>query len=282
MNVLAAREPIIDTHVHLWDLAHPKLTWNWVDTPDDHPILGNIDQVKMQAFTMRALEAEAKTTNAQAFVHVQAAIGSADPVDETRWLEATAGDVLDAHLAASPRYRGTRDFAVEPWLASGVEDAGMEAGLRELAKRGLLLDLDCEYPNMAAAARMAARHPELAIVLEHIGFPRRRDDDYFQAWQAAIKLLAQQENVVCKISGIAMTDPDFTLDSLRPWVLTCVSAFGPERCMIGSNWPLDRMFSSYPTIIDVYRELLSELSGEEQHEVLCGTANRVYSLNLDL
>ncbi len=270
MNVLAAREPIIDTHVHLWDLAHPKLTWNWVDTPDDHPILGNIDQVKMQAFTMRALEAEAKTTNAQAFVHVQAAIGSADPVDETRWLEemaadhprlagivghtdlreATAGDVLDAHLAASPRYRGTRDFAVEPWLASGVEDAGMEAGLRELAKRNLLLDMDCEYPNMAAAARMAARHPELAIVLEHIGFPRRRDDDYFQAWQAGIKLLSQQDNVVCKISGIAMTDPDFTLDSLRPWVLTCVAAFGP--------------------------------SGEEQHEVLCGTANRVYSLNLDL
>lgn len=295
---MSPSEAFIDTHVHMWDLSHPRLTWNWIDTSDDHPILGNIDQIKMRAFTMRALEAEARGAGAQGFVHVQAAIGSKDPVEETRWLEEmasqhprlaaivghvdlgqpAAGSEMDAHLDASGRFRGVRDFALEPWLAGGVEDSQMEAGLRQLEDRGLVLDVDCEYPNMAAARKLADRHPGLVVVLEHLGFPRRRDDAYFEAWSAAIKDLARAEGAVCKISGIAMTDPSFSLDSLRPWFMTCIEAFGPQRCMIGSNWPLDRLFSSYPTIIDVYRDLLSAFTPEENEAVLRGTARRVYRL----
>lgn len=298
MSVFDELPPFVDTHVHLFDLSDPTLRWDWVDTPEDHYVLGNIDQIKMRAFTMRALEAEARFSGVEAFVHVQAAIGSPDPVEETRWLEEMAqahptlaaivghvdlaepdaGDVIDAHLAASPRLRGVRDFAVEPWLASGEEVPAMERGLAELTRRGLLLDLDCEYPNMAAALAMARRHPELSIVLEHLGFPRRRDRDYFDGWSAAIADLAEAPNVTCKLSGIAMTDPHFTLDSLRPWAETVVAAFGPDRCMLGSNWPLDRLFSSYVSVIDVYRELIGSLTASEQDAVLRGTARRVYDL----
>lgn len=296
---MTALERFVDTHVHLWDLAQSNLNWNWIDTPDDHPILGNIDQIKMRAFTMRALEAETKGLDVEAFVHVQAAIGSVDPVEETRWLEQmagqhprlaaiighvdlqlpTTGDVIDAHREASPRFRGVRDFAVEPWLASGEENAGMEAGLAQLQERSLVLDLDCEYPNMVAARRMAERHEGLTIVLEHLGFPRRRDDDYFTAWAAGMRELASAPNVVCKISGIAMTDPDFTLESLRRWMLTCIEAFGPNRCMIGSNWPLDRLFSSYPTIIEAYQLMMAELAPAERTAVLRETARLVYALD---
>lgn len=289
----------VDTHVHLWDLAHPTLTWNWIDTQDDHPLLGNIDQIKMQAFTMRALEAEARFSGAEAFVHVQAALGSTDPVAETRWLQQMAerhpelaaivghvdlgfGDaeaVVQAHLAASDRFRGVRDFAVEGYLASGNLDAVMERGLRVLASHQLVLDMDCEYPNMATALQMARRHPDLTIVLEHIGFPRRRDDEYFHEWSRAILALAEADNIVCKLSGIAMTDPGFTVESLRPWVETCLDAFGPRRCMIGSNWPLDRLFSSYGVIAAVYRELIGYLEPQEQDCVLRGTARETYSLS---
>ncbi|MBB1482912.1 amidohydrolase family protein [Tessaracoccus sp. MC1865] len=297
MSIITDRLPaFVDTHIHLFDLSHPSLRWDWIDTPDDHYELGNIDQIKMRAFTMRALEAEARFSGVTSFVHVQAAIGSPDPVEETRWLEAMAvehprlaaivghvtladrdaGDVMDAHLAASTRFRGVRDFAVEPWLASGRNDPAMERGLALLTERGLLLDLDCAYPNMSAARRMAGRYPELPVVLEHIGFPRRRDKEYFDNWSAGIRELAQADNVTCKMSGIAMTDPQFTLDSLRPWAETCLQVFGPERCMIGSNWPLDRLFSSYDSIIAVYRELLGSLDREEQEQVLITTAERVY------
>lgn len=300
MNRAADSTPsgFIDTHVHMWDLAHPRLTWNWVDTPEDHPLLGNIDQIKMRAFTMWALEAEARFSGAEAFVHVQAAIGSPDPVEETRWLEEMAvshpalaaiighvdlvepdaGDVMDAHLEASDRFRGVRDFAVEPQLATGRVDVHMERGLAALEARGLVLDMDCEYPNMGAALALARRHPDLTVVLEHIGFPRRRDPEYFEGWSKALRGLAGAENVVCKLSGAAMTDPQFTIESLRPWLRTCLDAFGPQRCMIGSNWPLDRLFSSYDVIIDVYRDAIGHLEPGEQFAVLKGTASATYGL----
>lgn len=292
------RLPIVDTHVHLWNLAHPTLRWNWVDTDDDHPIIGDIDAVKMRAFEMRHLNAETRFAGVEAFVHVQAAIGSPDPVEETRWLtdmaqewpqlrgivghvdlgEPHAGRVLDGH-AESPLFRGVRDFAVEPYLAAGELDATVEASLASLARRGLVLDLDCEYPNMPAARALAERHPDLVVVLEHIGFPRRRDDDYAATWQRGITTLAAAPNVVCKISGVAMTDQLFTPASLSPWVQHCLEAFGPSRCMVGSNWPLDRLCSSYDVITDVYRAAVADLTIDEQRQVLSGTAARVYALN---
>lgn len=290
-------EPLVDTHVHMWNLAHPTLTWNWIDTPDDHPILGNIDSVKMRAFEMRHLEAESRFAGVEAFVHVQAAIGSADPVEETRWLTAMAqehpalralvghADLGGARLAEqlaghleSPIFRGVRDFAIEPYLASGEQARAVEDGLRRMTAERLVLDLDCEYPNMAAARALAERHAELVVVLEHIGFPRRRDDEYLAAWRAGISDLAQAPNVVCKVSGIAMTDRFFTLDSLRPWVRHCVESFGPNRIMVGSNWPLDRVVGSYDAIMNHVRALISEDSPADREQMLRGTAQRVYRL----
>lgn len=298
MSIAApALEPLIDTHVHLWNLAHPRLTWNWVDTPDDHPILGNIDPIKMQAFEMLHLEAETRFAAVEGFVHVQAAIGSADPVEETRWLTEMArehpllraivghadigttrlSEQLDGHLE-SPLFRGVRDFAMEPYLASGEQDRAVEDGLRLLAERNLVLDLDCEYPNMAAARAMAERHPDLVVVLEHIGFPRRRDDEYLAGWRTALADLAQAPNVVCKVSGVGMTDTRFTLESLRPWVRHCVESFGPDRIMVGSNWPLDRLCASYDPTMNHLRELIAEDSPAEREQMLRGTAQRVYRI----
>lgn len=289
--------PLLDTHVHLWDLAHPELIWNWIDTDADHPILGNIDPIKMQAFTMTHLEAESRFATITGFVHVQAAIGSPDPVTETDWLtemaqahpllkavvaqvdlaEPSAAETIDRHLA-SPLMRGVRDFAIEPYLASGERNDTMENSLARLAGEQLVLDLDCEFPNMPRALDLARRHPELTIVLEHIGFPRTRTDDYFDGWRAAMLELGTAPNVYCKISGLGMTDPRFTPDSLRRWVDTCVEAFTPERCMFGSNWPLDRLFSSYDAIATTVRELISGLTEEEQNRIGTGTAAQVYRL----
>ena len=293
----ATHAPMVDTHIHLWNLAHPSLRWGWLDTDEDHPVLGEIGPIKMRAFEMKHLHAESRFAGISGFVHVQAAIGSEDPVEETRWLTAMAADhpqlkavighvdlgradterVLDAH-SESPIFRGVRDFALEPYLASGEVDRAFEESLDGLARRGLVLDADCEHPNMLALLAMAQRNPNLTIVLEHIGFPRRRDPEYAAAWRAEVAKLAAAPNVVCKISGVAMTDQLFTAESLRPWVQHCLDAFGPERSMFGSNWPLDRMCSSYDVIMGLYRSYIADLSVADQQQVLAGTANRVYRL----
>lgn len=294
------RTALIDTHVHFWDLRDPDdgLAWVWLEKGFDHPVLGNIDNMKSDRYDIEGVWAEARFADVEAFVHVQAALGSSDPVQETRWLErmrstapvpfaivahadlgtAAAGAQLDAHAEASPAFAGVRDFAVEPMLASGETVAAFEESFAALAARGLVLDTDCEWPNMATLRGLAARHPDLPIVLEHIGFPRTRDDEYFGNWSTALRELALAPNVTCKISGLGMTDPRFTADSLRRWVETCVEAFGPERCVLGSNWPLDRLYSSYDAIMTLYREFIGTLSADEQTAVLAGNAKRLYRL----
>jgi predicted TIM-barrel fold metal-dependent hydrolase len=286
---------IIDTHMHLWETKHPELKWVWLDKDAMHPILGNIDAIKSVAFVLNNLWAEARFSNISGFVHVQAAIGSPDPVTETIWLTEMAktgpapmrivGDaalgkddaisVLERHMQ-SPLFVGVRDFNAEPMLASKTIIPTYEKSLVFMAKNKLVFDLDCEWQNMDQAIELANRHPDLPIVLQHIGFPRKRDDEYFKNWSAAVKRLGKTQSVTMKISGLGMTDPRFTKESLRKWVDTCVEAFGPDRCVLGSNWPVDRLYSSYDTIISFLREYISGLSATEQEKICNKNAKNLY------
>ncbi len=295
-----SREPIIDTHVHFWNMRNPDpgLAWVWLDKDADHPVLGNIDPIKMLAYDINSLWAEARFADVSAFVHVQAAIGSDDPVKETAWLTrmretapAPFTIVADAELGSddalrqldghceSPYFVGVRDFRSEPMLASGETIPQFEASLAVMAQRNLVFDLDCEWPNMAAARDLALRHPDLTVVLQHIGFPRSRDDEYFANWAEGMRMLAEAPNVTCKISGLGMTEPRFTAESLRRWIHTPIEVFGQDRCVLGSNWPVDRLYSSYDVIMDMYRDRLSELlAPDDQRKVLSENAARIYRL----
>ncbi len=292
--------PIIDTHVHFWNMRNPDpgMAWVWLEAEFDHPVLGNIDGMKHLAYNINHLWAEARFADVRGFVHVQAALGSTDIIQETRWLTAMAAAApvpftivadadlgsdealaqLDAH-SESPYFVGVRDFKAEPMLASGETNSVYEATLREMAKRNLVFDLDCEWVNMTAARQLADRHPDLQIVLEHIGFPRSRDDEYFGNWAAAMEHLASAPNVTCKISGLGMTDPAFSPESLRRWIDTPLEVFGADRCVLGSNWPVDRLFSSYDAIMGIYRERIEAKFDEVgQHKVLSENAARIYRL----
>jgi predicted TIM-barrel fold metal-dependent hydrolase len=296
-----SRDPIIDTHVHFWNMRNPDpgLAWVWLDKDADHPVLGNIDAIKMLSYNIDNLWAEARFADVSAFVHVQAAIGSDDPVKETIWLtrmresspvpftiiadtELGTKDALrqlDMH-GESPYFVGVRDFRSESMLASGEIIRRFEESLTVMAERKLVFDLDCEWPNMSAARDLALRHPDLTVVLQHIGFPRRRDNEYFTKWVEGMRTLAEAPNVTCKISGLAMTDPQFSPDSLRAWIDTPIEIFGPDRCVLGSNWPVDRLYSSYDVIMDIYRFRLSELlASEDQRKVLSQNAARIYYLS---
>lgn len=294
-----SRHPIIDTHVHFWNMATPDegMQWVWLEKEFLHPIIGDIDGMKSVKYDIEHVYAESRFADVSAFVHVQAAIGSTDPVLETQWLTRMRENApvpftivahadlgtddamrqLDGH-GESPYFVGVRDFMSESILASGDTNPVFEASLRVMAERGLAFDLDCEWMNMGAALELAQRHPNLEIVLEHIGFPRSRDDAYYASWKAALTEFAQADNVTCKISGLGMTDPRFTEESLRRWVDGCVEAFGPQRCVLGSNWPVDRLYSSYDVIMDLYRGYISGLSASEQAMILSDSAARIYKL----
>lgn len=287
--------PIIDTHVHFYDFSHPELKWVWLEPAFMHPIIGNIDAIKAQRYLVQDFRAESRFAGVEGVVHVQAAIGSPNPVTETIWLTEMAKTspipiriVADCDLGAansisqleehakSKEFVGVRDFKAEPMFAAKEINSNYEEALKWMAKKQIVFDLDCEWMNMPEARKLAERHPDLPIVLEHIGFPRERTDAYFQNWKKAIDGLAGAGNVTMKISGVAMTDPFFTKESLKRWVESCLEAFGPDRCVIGSNWPVDRLYSSIDPILGYYRDFISKLSVSEQEKILNKNASKLY------
>jgi len=230
----------VDTHVHFWDLEKPQLHYSWLQPGVLHPILGNIDEIKFSRFAAEEFQRESAGANVTKAVHVQAALGIEDPVEETLWLreQAESGGfpqaivayanlkdpnvegMLERHAAASPLLRGIRDFSEGDYLV----DPDFERGYAKLERFGLVCDLDCFWEKMHDARDLAQRHPGTMMVLDHAGFPLERTDEYFTNWKRGIRSLAEAENAYCKISGLAMGDNDWTVDSIRPWVLHCIES----------------------------------------------------------
>lgn len=289
---------LIDTHLHFWDQRRDDLRYPWLQPGVAHPILGDIDAIKSPLFDAAAFRAETRFAGVDKAVHVEADARPASLMSEPDWVAAVTTEAglqtaIVAHLdlgapaaaeqvrslASRPGIRGVRDFGLAGYLG-GTSDpaaaAAFGASLQAMAEAGLLLDLDCAWEDMAAARTMAQEHPQLTVVLEHIGYPRRRDDEYFASWSPAIRDLALADNVHCKLSGLGMTDRDWTVESLRRWVMTSLEAFGPSRCMFGSNWPVDRIASSYDALVTAFLELTGTCSASEQEGICSANAEKLY------
>jgi predicted TIM-barrel fold metal-dependent hydrolase len=286
---------LVDTHVHFWDQGRDDLRYEWLQPGVAHPILGNIEPIKSPLFDPSAFIAETRFCGVCKAVHVEADARSARPMAEPDWVRSVArasglptAIVVHVDLGAPSGpdevavlrqwrdIRGVRDFGTANYLRDPASHVGFEASLHALEEAGLVLDLDCVWEDMGAARKLAEAHPLLRIVLEHIGYPRRRDDAYFASWSPAIRNLALAGNVHCKLSGLGMTERSWTTGSLRRWVTTSLEAFGPARCMFGSNWPVDRIASSYDALINAFLELIGTCTSEEKEAVCSANAEALY------
>jgi predicted TIM-barrel fold metal-dependent hydrolase len=288
-----AKLPFVDTHVHFYDFSRDDLRWAWLEADFIHPVLGNIDGIKARRFVADEFIAETRFANVSKMVHVQAALGSENPVNETAWLQEMAdktgfphGIVAECHLADDDygevlerhsqfaNMRGVRDFGPGDYLI----DPSWQRGYRELAKYGWVCCLDSDPDHYHQAAELARAVPGATMCIDHAGFPRKRDDEYFAHWRSELAKVAACENAVIKISGLGMCDPNWTVESWRPWVSSCIELFGVERSFFGTNWPVDRLFSSYTDVINAYEGLISEYSEPEQVALFSGNAERIFSI----
>lgn len=285
--------PFVDTHFHLHDLKNPKLRYSWLEPDAVHGFLGDIDAIKPQHYWVEDYIAEIRFSNVPKAVHVQAALGIADPVDETAWVQRFAdafgyphGIVAECHLAepdaqsvlerhtAYPNVRGIRDFGPGDYLV----DPAWQAGFGLLGRLGLVSCIDTRPRHFPKIKRLAARFPDTQICIDHCGIPEERTDAYFRLWREGMQDLAEAENVSMKISGLGMFDRRWTVDSLRRWVLGCIEAFGPSRVVFATNWPVDRLFSSYPDLIDAYAEIIEGFSPDEKRAMFSGNAERLFRI----
>jgi predicted TIM-barrel fold metal-dependent hydrolase len=224
-------------------------------------------------------------------------------------LGAGVARVLDAHRAAAPeRLRGIRhsvawdaDGAVLDFLQSPraglLAEPQFRAGLAEVAAAGLSYDVWLLAPQLPELVAMAQALPELTIICDHVGTPlgigayAGRRDDGFAEWAANIRALAACPNVVMKLGGLAMpfagfdsfmAEPMATAEMLasewRPYLETCITAFGAGRCMFESNVPVDRGSCDYATLWNAFKLVAAGASEAEKTALFSGTAARVYRL----
>jgi len=147
--------------------------------------------------------------------------------------------------------------------------------LAELARRGLSFDLQLIPEFMADMAALLAKTPDLNVALCHAGSPYDRSAEGIAKWQDQLRPLAELPHVFCKISGLGMFDHDWTTDRFAPIVTTCLDAFGSSRCMVGSNFPVDRLYSDYNRLMTAFKTLIPE----DQHDAVFGsTAQKFYRM----
>jgi predicted TIM-barrel fold metal-dependent hydrolase len=116
------------------------------------------------------------------------------------------------------------------------------------------------------------------VIVNHAGMPTDRDDAGLKTWRDGLALLAQRPNVSCKISGLAMIDRTWTVDSLRPYVLQVIETFGPNRCMFASNFPVEKVHGSFGGFYEAYDAITADFGEAERTLLFGGTAARVYRL----
>ena len=230
-------------------------------------------------------------------VHVHAA-DPIRPVTETQWLQSVADDTGWPHAivgacdleapdavdviaaqAACERFRGVR----EPMSPQRLDADAAAGALAALAALGSTLEVRRHHEQFEPIDAIAGRWPELTILLSHACLPLERTPEELAAWSRSMRSLAARPNVICKISTVVgASQPEWSVASVRPWVLACVDAFGPSRCMVGSNFPIDRPYCTFTQLIDVYRQSVADLSAGERAAVMGATAARVYDLPVAL
>ena len=222
-----------------------------------------------------------------------------------------AAKVLEAHIAAgNGRFRGIRNSAsfdedsrvlgpLARYPAGLYRADAFRAGFKHLAKLGLSFDAWLLEPQLPDLIDLARAFPDTTIVLDHVGTPlgiasyEGRRPERFDIWRDNVRALAKSDNVNVKLGGLAMAFcnfPSFLSDppapsaqlaeEWRPYIETCIEAFGPDRCMFESNFPVDIGSCDYATLWNAMKRLAAGYSADDKTAMFSGTASRVYRLEL--
>lgn len=273
----------IDAHVHLWDRAlDPQ---DWIDPQTMAPIARDFDSSDLAAMLA--------STGLERAVVVQSSNSLAESVRLTRldptvvagvvgWVDLTA-DVepeLDRiREDATVSVVGVRHLVhIDPDPEWMLRD-DVARGLGVLDREGLCFDLVVRDWQLPQAALVSGRHEGLRFVLDHLGGPPGLGEDT-GAWAAGLRELARRPNVVAKVSGLisGLAPGSWRAEDLADRVSVALDAFGPDRLLYGSDWPLAELGGGAPAWRSAVDKLLAELSDAERERVFGGSAAEVYDL----
>jgi len=295
-----AADPIIDAHHHIWRLAQTP----WLNGPARPRIFGDYERLRRD-YLPAAFAADARRCGVERSVYIQINVAAGDEIEEVQWVQAAAdvhgyphgiigfadlaspklGETLDAqsrcrnfrgirqqlHWHENPAYR----FAAHSHV---MGDRAWRRGLAVLGERGLLFELQIFAAQMADAARLIAEFPRITFILLHAGMLEDASPKGWRSWRSGMRELAARPNVMVKLSGLGTFSHQCTVAQWQPIVRETVATFGAERCIFGSNFPIESLWTTYERIIAVMRECLAERSQSEQRAIFHDNAQRIYRL----
>lgn len=282
--------PIVDSHLHVYDPGRLSYPWMREVPPLDRPHLpadfrAGLGGVEVEAAVFVEVDAAEDQKLAEAgFV---AGLAAADPLIAGMVVgvpldqgEATAA-LLDA-VAGMPGVRGVRHLiqghAGEPgWC---LREPFVE-GVRSLAARDLSFDICVYHPQLADAAELVRRCPEVRFVLDHIGKPGIRAG-LTEPWRRELSALAALPNVWCKISGV-VTEADhaaWTEAEVAPYVAHAIEAFGYSRCMFGGDWPVATLATGYARWVALVDEITAGAAEGDRRRLWRDSAIEFYRLEI--
>jgi L-fuconolactonase len=276
-------ESRVDAHQHFWHYRPERDAWITEDMGvirrDFLP--GDLEGVLADA----GLNASVAVQASQSLEETRFLLGLARDHDFVRgvvgWVDLLAPDLeptLEA-LSEDPLLVGIRHVAqaeADDWLAR--EDVA--AGIRRLAGFGLTYDILVYHWQLPAAQTLVDRLPDQPFVVDHLAKPAIRDGA-LEPWATRMRELSRRPNVWCKLSGM-VTEADWrswTPDDLNPYIDVVLEAFGPERLMFGSDWPVCLLAAGYSDVVDVVEDAASTLAPTERDAIFGGTACRFYGVS---
>jgi L-fuconolactonase len=271
----------IDAHQHFWNPARGDYGWLTADLPICRPYSPadlaphlfecGIDGTVLVQAAPTLHETEYLLGIADATPFVRGVVGWIDFEDpaERRHLE---------RLAAHPKFVGVRpmiqDLPDDGWMLRG----GISWAFGAIRELDLVFDALVFPRHLPVLAQLVRRHPDLTIVIDHAAKPPIRTGA-FDDWAAHMAQLAAGTAALCKLSGLATeAGAGWSVEALRPYVDHLLAAFGPDRLIFGSDWPVSTLATTYRGWIDAVERLTSCLPGAQREALFGGTASRVYGL----
>ena len=287
----------IDAHHHLWDLT--AVHYPWLMEQGAPRFFGDPTSIQRD-FLLDEFRGLAAPYGFTASVHIQ--VGAEDGYAEAAWIQAVAeanrdwpmaqvvfcdltAEGLEAQLdrfQALSTVRGVRQIIgrapgedAQTGTNTLLDDPRFLRGLKLAGKRGFSFDLQLLPELMEKTAAVLAQAPETSVALCHAGSPHDRSAAGLKNWSNNLSSLSDLQNVTCKLSGLGMFDHGWSAESITPIVETCLNQFGADRCMFGSNFPVDSLSSDYATLVAAYEAIVPTA---DKAQVFGATAARFYNL----
>ncbi len=297
-----AEVPILDAHMHVWDLSlgkHP-----WLIGPPIAFRYGDYGPIR-RSFGIADYRRAAAGFDLRGTVYVEAEWDPADPLGETRWVHALAAreglpsamvaqawldrDDVEEVLAAQAAFPLVRGIRHKPRAARSPDhvEAGVPGslscprfarGFALLARYGLSFDLQVPWWHLGEAYQLFVRYPAVEVVLNHTGLPADRTREGLEGWRAAMRRIAKLPQVAVKISGLGRPGRRWTVEANRDVVETVLELFGIERCLFASNWPVDTLVGDYATIMGGFAQITERLPAADRVRLFHDNACRIYRI----